>query len=812
MTTTDLLARLPGHLSERLRVVSNGDLAAEGRHVVYWMHHAVRGHENPALDAARITAAELRAPLVVYQGLGGGHRFDNDRHHTFILEGARDVRTELADQAIDHVFWLGDEPIQPSPLLQLATDAALVVTEDFPAPPFPRWTARLADRIDVPVWAVDTACVVPMRLVGRAHDRAYAFRSAIRDELESRLHLPWPAVDAAPPRFDRTTLDFKDTDLEHAEIADLVARCAIDHTVGPVAHTPGGSIAGYERWDAFRHRWLRSYAARRNDAAGGGVSRLSAYLHHGHVSPLRIARETAESGGKGAEKFLDELIIWRELAHNLCFHRHELVESLDVLPEWARTTLERHADDDRDIQSWEMLARGRTGDRLWDLCQTSLVRHGELHNNVRMTWGKALIGWTPSPGAALATLIDLNHRFALDGSDPNSYGGLLWCLGLFDRPFEPERPVLGSVRPRSTASHTRRLDLDRYAARVTPPATERPLEVAVVGAGVSGLSCARVLADHGHRVRVFDKSRGPGGRMSTRRADEWRFDHGAQYFTARDPRFARIVRSWRDDGLVARWTGIIAVLDRGEIELKDDPTDRWVAVPGMNAVCRHLADDLAVRYEHRIVDLERDDDLWWLHSADGERSGPFDAVVVSAPAPQTAALLADAAPVLTERAGSAEMAPCWAVMAGFDDPLGLGFDGGFVHNSPLSWVSRNDSKPGRPSGESWVLHGSPEWSREHLELDTEIAAHRLADAFRDAVGRDLPQPDHLVAHRWRFALPAEPLPEPCLFDRELAIAACGDWAGGPRVEGAYLSGCAAAGRLLGLRPGPAQPSLFDDAG
>ena len=191
--------------------------------------------------------------------------------------------------------------------------------------------------------------------------------------------------------------------------------------------------------------------------------------------------------GPGAEKFLDELIVWRELAHNLCFHRHREVESLAVLPEWAQQTLTDHASDPRDVLSWETLARGTTGDRLWDLCQASLVRHGELHNNVRMTWGKAIVAWAGSTERALELLLDLNHRYALDGADPNSYGGLLWCLGLFDRPFTPPRPPLGTVRSRPTDSHAERFDMERYAAKVLRPASGRPLEVAVVGAGLSEL-------------------------------------------------------------------------------------------------------------------------------------------------------------------------------------------------------------------------------------------------------------------------------------------------------------------------------------
>jgi predicted NAD/FAD-dependent oxidoreductase len=320
--------------------------------------------------------------------------------------------------------------------------------------------------------------------------------------------------------------------------------------------------------------------------------------------------------------------------------------------------------------------------------------------------------------------------------------------------------------------------------------------VAVVGAGISGLICARTLADRGLRVRVFEKARGAGGRMSTRRAGAWRFDHGAQYFTVRDPGFRAWAAAWRRDGLVAPWTGRIAVLDDGVKATKAGDTERLVAVPGMSALCRHLARDLDVRYETRVDVLERTADRWRLRLSDGLDLGDFDAVVVSAPAPQAAAMLGDAAPELAARAAAVTMSPCWAAMAAFSEPLRLDFDGAFVHRSPLAWVARNASKPGRPEGETWVLHGSPEWSCRHLELAPEVVAERLLEAFFKAAGGLGSKPTHLQAHRWRHALPEAPLTEPCLFDAGLRLAACGDWCGGPRVEGAYLSGCAAAGRLL----------------
>lgn len=328
--------------------------------------------------------------------------------------------------------------------------------------------------------------------------------------------------------------------------------------------------------------------------------------------------------------------------------------------------------------------------------------------------------------------------------------------------------------------------------------TDHRLAVAIVGAGMAGLVCARSLAIEGHLVRVFDKARGVGGRMSTRRAGSSRFDHGAQYFTVRDQRFARWVETWRREEIVAQWQVEVAVLGRAGGQTSAPRIERFVGVPGMNALCRHLAHDLDVALERRIGKLERSGDHWRLLSEDGTDLGVHDFAVVSAPAPQTAELLEIAAPVMARRAAEVEMAPCWAAMASFTSPLDVGFEAAFVHDSPLSWVARNASKPARPDGEAWVLHASPEWSHEHLEIDRRDAARHLLDAFRDAVGNLSSTPSHLDAHRWRYALPVDPLPELCLFDAELGLAACGDWCGGARVEGAFVSGQTVADRILGL--------------
>ena len=531
----------------------------------------------------------------------------------------------------------------------------------------------------------------------------------------------------------------------------MCARCAIDHAVGPVNHTPGGSAAGYRRWDAFKNGGLHSYAKTRNDAAVSpprGVSRLSPYLHHGHVSPFRIAREAAESASPGSEKFLDEMLIWRELSYNFCFHCQD-PESLTALPPWARETLTAHSEDEREaVYDRESLARGRTGDALWDAAQRSLLIHGELHNNVRMTWGKAPLNWTRGPEAALQMLIDLNHRYALDGNDPNSYGGLLWCLGLFDRPFKPEIPVLGTVRPRPTHHHARRLDMDKYTAKVRRPARTSALSIAVVGAGLSGLFAARALADHGHRVKVFEKARGVGGRMSWRREDDYAFDHGAQYFTARDPRFQRYVQAWCEQGIVRPWSGRIGIAENGQLHGKQSDDRRFVGVPGMNAVAKHLATDLDVALQTPVAPIEYADNQWRLATPDGKPLGRYDVALVTAPPEQAGSLLA-AAPHLVREIQAVKLAPCWAVMVAFHQPLAIPLDGLFIHDSPLSWAARNTSKPERSPLECWVLHSSPEWSSVHLEDDAEAVTDALLNAFFEATGNNPVAPSFAKAHRWR---------------------------------------------------------------
>ena len=317
--------------------------------------------------------------------------------------------------------------------------------------------------------------------------------------------------------------------------------------------------------------------------------------------------------------------------------------------------------------------------------------------------------------------------------------------------------------------------------------------VAVLGAGIAGASAARALADDGVAVRVYDKGRAPGGRAATRVRDGAHFDHGAQYFTARDPAFIAAVDRLRERGVVARWQPRMTVIDADGRREPGSHETRWVAQPGMSALAADLLQGLDVQCSRRVVDCARDERGWWLQLADGGRDGPFASLLCTLPATQAVELLPHEA--VSRDAAAIRFAPCWAVMLEFDRPVGLDFDAAFVNHGPLSWIARDSSKPLRPSGERWLVHAGPRFSRAHLESTPDAVGPEILAAFAATTG-SLHAPARWWAHRWRYALAEAPLHAGALADATRRIALGGDWCCGSRLEGAWLSGRALAAHAL----------------
>ncbi|WP_168564262.1 FAD-dependent oxidoreductase [Crateriforma spongiae] len=796
---------LPSHLDVRTRwqVHPEGTAGPPGEMVLYWLHNACRAHENPALDVAICLARQNGLPLLVYHGLCETYPYASDRHHAFILQGARDLQRQMEDRGIRYAFHLQRQGNRGPHLRDLTRRAAVLVTEETPVPPLTGWLERLASITTTPIACVDTSCLVSPGQFPDASTRAFEFRSKSKAMYRDAVKQPYVDQVADCQVFD-DVLPFEPLDLQHADLANLIGQCRIDHGVAPVSDTPGGSREGYRRWDEFKRSGLNAYSDRRNDAADPlGVSRMSAYLHYGMVSPFRIAREADQHHAK---KYLDELLIWRELSFHYCYFHQDELDTMEVIPDWSTETLQQHETDTRQKRfHWETLRRGRTGDSLWDACQQSLLRHGELHNNVRMTWGKAFIPWTDNSQQAMQLCTDLNHRYALDGRDPNSYGGILWCFGQFDRPFDPPQPCFGKVRYRSTKEHQRRINLDRYCHVVGRPIARSMPKVAIVGAGLGGLTAARTLMDHGMTVTLFDKSRGVGGRLATRRAEvdgRWLcFDHGAQCFTARDGRFAKHVQSWQQDGLVQAWLGRFVCLDgQGQSVQRRQPPARFVGTPTMNALAKHLAKDLHIHLGTRIRRISGGaDQRYQLHDDSGNVFGDFDVVLVNCPPPQAADLLGDVSPTLAEKAQQVKPQPCWAAMFGCDQEIDtIGYDAAIVTEGPLHWVTRQASKPDHASmgSTSWVVHASSEWTSAHLDRPKDLVASMLLDSLRDLTGEKFDRVRHLDAHLWRFSGVASALDDECLWEPTEQLGVCGDWCLGHDVEAAFLSGQALAGQVL----------------
>jgi predicted NAD/FAD-dependent oxidoreductase len=296
---------------------------------------------------------------------------------------------------------------------------------------------------------------------------------------------------------------------------------------------------------------------------------------------------------------------------------------------------------------------------------------------------------------------------------------------------------------------------------------------------------------------VLEKSRGIGGRVATRRFDSGiTFDHGAQYFTVRDPAFQSHVKMWCDAGAASLWNGRVVSLNHGMVTYLNEPRERYVGVPGMNAIAKSLATGVDVRTNVLVQSIGHSDGGWQVQDSLGTQYGPFDLLISSAPPLQTAKLFGDHSLPMGKSLSQVTMDPCWAVLLQMGKFLQLPFDAAFVHHSPLSWIARNSSKPNRHAADCWVLHASPTWSRDNLEDSPENVAETLVAEFWQAIGQSPQTPEFVTAHRWRYALPYNPLSQRYLLDHELKLGACGDWCDGPRVEGAFLSGLGLAQEVL----------------
>lgn len=426
-------------------------------YVLYWMQASQRAGCNHALEYAVRAADELKVPVVVGFGLHESFPEANARHFALMLQGLAETREALRERGIQLAVRKGS-PEQGA--LAFAGRACMIVCDRGYLRHQKRWRERVAAEVDCRVVQVESDVIVPVEVASDKEE--YAART-IRPKIHR--HLDDYLVDLEETGPQRDSLDLGFTSADVSDWRGALARLDVDRSVGPVDEYPGGTEHARGLLREFIARRLTRYHERRSEPVLGWSSHLSPYLHFGQISPLEVALEVGAHEGEGPEAFLEELIVRRELCINFCEY-HPRYDSIEALPEWALETLAAHARDRREYSySARQLAEAKTHDEYWNAAQMELVRSGQMHNTMRMYWGKKVLEWTADPADAHALIAWLNNRFALDGRDPASWGNFAWILGKHDQAWQ-ERPIFGKVRYMNAAGLERKYDIAAYVRTI----------------------------------------------------------------------------------------------------------------------------------------------------------------------------------------------------------------------------------------------------------------------------------------------------------------------------------------------------------
>jgi deoxyribodipyrimidine photo-lyase len=446
----------------RVTVRRAGTPATDGTCVVYWMQRAQRGMDNPALDVAVEVANALQKPVVVFFAPVPFYPNANLRHYQFLNQGIPDIAGALARRNIgfvlrrfpEHSLRRFCDEVQP----------ALVVGDENPMREPESWRRKAAKELRVPLWTVDADVIVPSKLLEKAQYASHIIRPRLQAHLKTFL---------IPSKNLAAKFEWKKSDEIQSlpKDADVTDGWKLDRSVSPVSNSLGGSTEALRLLKDFVDHKLRGYGTQRNKPEIDHTSRLSPYLHFGHISPVTVALAVQTSDAPKADKeaFLNQVITWRELAVNLVRFNPNY-DNFECAEPWAHRTLAKHARDPRPVLYTEkQLEHAETHDPLWNAAQTQMVNTGWMHNYVRMYWGKKILEWSRSPAEAYRVAVVLNDKYELDGRDPNGYMGIAWAIvGKFDRPWF-ERPIFGLIRYMSGESTGKKFDSKKYIRQNLSP-------------------------------------------------------------------------------------------------------------------------------------------------------------------------------------------------------------------------------------------------------------------------------------------------------------------------------------------------------
>ncbi|MCG6150087.1 deoxyribodipyrimidine photolyase [Leptospira levettii] len=478
--------------SERIRICNDKPIRNNHNYVLYWMQAYRRFDANHAFEYAVKLARELGKELIVYEGLRMDYPWNSQRIHKFILEGMFDNQTRADELGVN--YW----PFVETPknlgkglLKEICENACVIVTDDFPCFIIPEQTTRLAKKIDCQLLSVDGNSIIPFSRFAKPASAARILRLWIHKELNSNFPTPSKPI---WKKEDLTSISGKTKPNQKIGLSNsidsILKTIPFQNQVSPVKDVKGGRKEALRLLDVFIQKKLDLYLTKRsepNRPEQTATSGLSPYLHFGWIgleeifyavlkhssngkwNPERLShtkpgdRENFYSPSVATNHFLDELVTWRDIGYLFFWKNKPNNITLGDLPDWVKENFKKHKKDHREyIYTLEQFESAKTHDEIWNSAQTELVQTGRMHNYMRMLWGKKVIEWSKTYEEAFNTLEHLNNKYAYDGRNPNSYTGILWCFGLFDRPWFPERNVFGNVRFMSSDSTKKKFKLNSY--------------------------------------------------------------------------------------------------------------------------------------------------------------------------------------------------------------------------------------------------------------------------------------------------------------------------------------------------------------
>lgn len=462
----------------------------DGEFVLYWMQTNHRFQYNYALEYAVEQANKLDKPLLIYEELTCEYRWASDRIHAFYLQGMKEHWQQKKSLSATYVPFIEEKSGQSRQAVDYLMDEACeVISDEYPVFFIRERNDRLGKELDIPFTTVDSNGIIPLGMTEKDPYSAYFFRKIMQRNFLECFTRP-PKQNPLEDLENTASFDLPAPFLEiyhspeavFSDIHSFITQLDIRHDIS-VLDMQGTRQAALGKLGQFISHGLLQYDDKRNDPDEKKTSGLSPWLHFGKISEYEIVKSVLDHQPKGwnlgditfnkgstggffngdpnIDSFLDEVITWREVGFHFTHHRPDYAE-FESLPDWARKTLQDHAEDTREwIYTFKELEHSQTHDELWNAAQTQLREEGIIHNYLRMLWGKKVMEWTPDPQTALKYLIELNNLYAIDGRDPNSYSGIFWCFGRFDRAWQ-ERSIFGKTRYMTSKSTRRKVKLDRY--------------------------------------------------------------------------------------------------------------------------------------------------------------------------------------------------------------------------------------------------------------------------------------------------------------------------------------------------------------